>query len=838
MLRVFILRRAPTPASAITANAKDSASRVRSNSLTRLRARPATLQIESYDLFLDVDFRNLRFDGNVKIKLESETDVKLNSVELEILQVDANGKPVKYNLEGEDFTIKTGKFAGELDIKYRGSISDKLVGLYKAAYDGGYVASTQFEAVSARRLLPCLDHPAYKADFKLTVRTDSDTSVISNMPSMSVKVDGPRKTVEFPKTPRMSTYLLYLGIGNFEEVKDRFNGVDYIVATVPGKSSGAKFPLDIAKDSIRFFESYFGSKYNMPKLHLIAVPEFAAGAMENWGAITFREIVLLVDKDSSIRIKKQVAEVIAHEISHQWFGDLVTMKWWDDLWLNESFATFMAYKATDSIFPQWVVWQDFVRGETAGALDRDSLVNTHPIEVKVNSPSEIEEIFDDISYGKGASIIRMLEAYAGEDHFMRGVRSYLEKYKFSNAAGNDLWNQIEQSSKTKVKAIMNEWIRKPGYPVVNVKLDGKKLMIRQQRFLLNGSSEPSNWPVPITMKINGKEQKLLMEKSEESMAVPEGVDSLKLNLEETGFYRVYYEGLYDRVWRSNLSPVDRYGIVSDAHAFTIQGRMDFRQYLALLDRYMNEQEYLPAFEVSDQLSSLYAITGKVEGISRRFHRTQLKILVNRKDENSIVLRGSMSSRLALLDMEYAKELASKFNDYAGAEPDMKQAMVVALARSSGDFEGLFENYKNRPSEEEKSRFLVGLTSFSKPSLNARAMDLASSGEIKKQHVGTLLGSATRNPEAREVTWNWIAKNFDWLRGIYEGTGVVSRYLTYMLPILGIDRTEEVTKFFIQHKAPEITKGVEAGLEKLRINQAFLKRIGPSQKQMLDIEERN
>jgi len=796
------------------------------------------LQIESYDLFLDVDFRNLRFDGNVKIKLESETDVKLNSVELEILQVDANGKPVKYNLEGEDFTIKTGKFAGELDIKYRGSISDKLVGLYKAAYDGGYVASTQFEAVSARRLLPCLDHPAYKADFKLTVRTDSDTSVISNMPSMSVKVDGPRKTVEFPKTPRMSTYLLYLGIGNFEEVKDRFNGVDYIVATVPGKSSGAKFPLDIAKDSIRFFESYFGSKYNMPKLHLIAVPEFAAGAMENWGAITFREIVLLVDKDSSIRIKKQVAEVIAHEISHQWFGDLVTMKWWDDLWLNESFATFMAYKATDSIFPQWVVWQDFVRGETAGALDRDSLVNTHPIEVKVNSPSEIEEIFDDISYGKGASIIRMLEAYAGEDHFMRGVRSYLEKYKFSNAAGNDLWNQIEQSSKTRVKAIMNEWIRKPGYPVVNVKLDGKKLMIRQQRFLLNGSSEPSNWPVPITMKINGKEQKLLMEKSEESMAVPEGVDSLKLNLEETGFYRVYYEGLYDRVWRSNLSPVDRYGIVSDAHAFTIQGRMDFRQYLALLDRYMNEQEYLPAFEVSDQLSSLYAITGKVEGISRRFHRTQLKILVNRKDENSIVLRGSMSSRLALLDMEYAKELASKFNDYAGAEPDMKQAMVVALARSSGDFEGLFENYKNRPSEEEKSRFLVGLTSFSKPSLNARAMDLASSGEIKKQHVGTLLGSATRNPEAREVTWNWIAKNFDWLRGIYEGTGVVSRYLTYMLPILGIDRTEEVTKFFIQHKAPEITKGVEAGLEKLRINQAFLKRIGPSQKQMLDIEERN
>jgi len=332
-------------------------------------------------------------------------------------------------------------------------------------------------------------------------------------------------------------------------------------------------------------------------------------------------------------------------------------------------------------------------------------------------------------------------------------------------------------------------------------------------------------------------QKLLMERSEESIPVPDGVDSLKLNLEQTGFYRVHYEGLYDRVWRSNMSPVDRYGIVSDAHAFTIQGKMDFVQYLALLDRYMNEQEYLPAFEVSDQLSSLYAITRRIEETSRRFHRTQLKIHEVRKDENSIVLRGSMASRLALVDIEYAKELAAKFSEYESAEPDMKQAMVVAHARASGDFETLFDNYRKRSSEEEKSRFLVGLTSFGKPSLNARAMELASSGEIKKQHVGTLLGSATRNPDARTATWNWITAKFEWLRGIYEGTGVVSRYLTYMLPILGIDRTEEVTKFFAQHNAPETTKGVRAGIEKLRINQAFLKRIGSSEKQIVEVKGR-
>src|SRR5438445_5978421 len=284
-----------------------------------------------------------------------------------------------------------------------------------------------------------------------------------------------------------------------------------------------------------------------------------------------------------------------------------------------------------------------------------------------------------------------------------------------------------------------------------------------------------------------------------------------------------------------MSPVDRYGIVSDAHAFTIQGKMDFVQYLALVDRYMNEQEYLPAFEVLKQVTSLYAMTRRIEETSRTVHRTQLKILANRKDENSIVLRGSMASRLALVDMDYSKELATKFNEYESSEPDMKQAMVVAHARASGDFESLFENYKKRPSEEEKSRFLVGLTSFSKPSLNARAMELASAGEIKKQHVGTLLGSATRNPDARTATWNWITKNFEWLRGIYEGTGVVSRYLTYMLPILGIDRTEEVTKFFAQHETPETTKGVEAGIEKLRINQAFLKRVRSSEEQMMGVQ---
>ncbi len=809
-----------------------------SNSFTRVLESQRTLKVESYDIFLDVDLSKLRFDGKVKIRLESEADVKLDAVDLEVSQVKANGSPVKYQMSGEDLSVKTGKFSGTLDIDYRGTISEKLVGLYKAAYDGGYIASTQFEAASARRMLPSIDHPAHKAEFKLTVKTDKDLDVISNTPSTSSKIEGSKKVVEFQKTPRMSTYLLYLGVGKFEEVKEKHDGVEYAVATVPGKSSGAKFPLDVAKQSVQFFEKYFGIKYVLPKLHLVAVPEFAAGAMENWGAITFREIALLIDKDSSVRIKKLVSEVIAHEVSHQWFGNLVTMKWWDDLWLNESFATFMAAKAEDAMFPKWRTWEEFVRLDTAGALSRDSLLNTHPIEVKVNSPSEIEEVFDDISYGKGASVIRMLEAYTGEENFMKGVRSYLQKYKYSNAAGIDLWTQIEEASKAQVKRVMSEWIKKPGYPVLSVSLKSGKIAVRQERFLFSGRAEKTTWPVPITMRLNGATKRLLMDKEEELVDVPGKVESVKLNVDQTGFYRVHYDGIYDKVWKAELSPLDRYGIISDSYAFVFQGRTRFDEYLALVDRYTNEQEYLPAYEVSDQLASLYALAPKaIAEASKKFHRAQLKILASKTDENSVLLRGVMSGRLALVDEDYARETATKFKDYEKAEPDMKAAIVAAYARSKGDFDTVIKNYKSRSSEEEKTRFLGGLVSYKDSSLVSRALGLAGSEEIRKQHVQSLLLGASRNPDARDATWSWVSKNIDWLRKIYEGVGTLSRLLTATIPLFGIGRAEELKRFFATNKIPEAGMGIEAGMERLKINEDFLRRVGETEQQVIQVPER-
>jgi tricorn protease interacting factor F2/3 len=434
-------------------------------------------------------------------------------------------------------------------------------------------------------------------------------------------------------------------------------------------------------------------------------------------------------------------------------------------------------------------------------------------------------------------VIRMLEAYTGEANFMEGVRSYLKKYQYSNAAGSDLWTQIEQSSKAQVPRIMSEWIKKPGYPVVSVSLKPGSILLQQERFLLSGASEKTVWPIPLILELNGSMRKILMDKEDHHIDAPGTVESLKLNIDQTGFYRVYYDGIYEKVWQARLSPLERFGIISDAYAFTFQGRMNFGEYLGLVDRYAHEQDYIPAYEVSDQLVSLYALAPKaVKDTSRKFHSAQLKILADKHDENSVVLRGVVAARLAFIDDSYAKDRASMLQQYESTEPDMRSAIVTGFARSTGDFDTLVKNYRIRSSEEEKARFLGGLTCFSDSSLISRALQMARSGQITKQHVGTLVGGLVRNPDARASAWNWFKGNFDWLRGLYEGTGTVSRLLTVMIPYFGVGREQETADYFAKNRAPDAGMGIDAGLERLKINERFLSRINQSARQIIEVEE--
>ena len=788
----------------------------------------AVQQIKEYDLFLDVDFDTLKFSGKVKIDMSSTGDISLDAVDLEVTSVKASGRNVSFKQHGNIVDVQTGQFSGLLEVDYKGKVSETLTGFYKAPYGDKYILTTHFEAGHARRLLPCVDHPAYKADFKLTVRTRSDLSVISNMPPESEKKEGGKKSVSFQKTPKMSTYLLYVGIGKFEEDRSQHNKTDLYAASVVRPDSKIKtgLSLEAAQKSLEFYEKYFGIPYDLPKLHLIAVPEFAYGAMENWGAITFREILLHADKDTSTSIKKSIAEVIAHEIAHMWFGDLVTMKWWDDLWLNESFATFMAYKVVDWAFPQWKIWQDFVKNSTGGAMARDGLNSTHPIEAKVRSPEEIEELFDEISYGKGASILRMIEAYIGPDKFQKGVSKYLQQFRYSNAAGRDLWNHLQQASGLEVSRVMDEWISKVGYPVVKASLSQGKLLLEQERFMFSGERKMQTWPIPVTITVDGKTQQLLLDKEKAEIKL-NSPKSLKLNEDRTGFYRTDYHGseLQELVWASKLSGLDRYGLANDAWAFLNSGRVSWKEYQTLLERFFGDEEYLPTFETSERLTTLFLIAPKkTVDLSRRYHRSQLKILETKQDENSSLLRGIVALRLAVMDDAYAREIGAKFRDLANVEPDMKRAVIVGHARSSNDYEGLLDAYKKSTTDEDRLRYLEGLASFKRLDLVRKVQEFAMAGNVKRQDIGRgLLQFTTSNPDAHAVTWGWFRDNVEKLDKMYEGTATLSAYMRMYISIIGVGRVREVEKLFSEHKLA----GADSTLERLKIHDRLANEIAKS-----------
>ena len=406
------------------------------------------------------------------------------------------------------------------------------------------VVVTQFEATDARRCFPCFDEPNLKATFQVTINADQGLTALSNMPVIGegeVKVNGKtKKQYVFDTTPIMSTYLLAMAVGEFDYIQSKAvpkspkgaKPIDVRVFTLKGQSNQGQFGLDVAVKTLEFFSSYFDIAYPLPKMDLIAIPDFSAGAMENWGLVTYREIYLLYDeKTTSSSVKQRIAYVVGHELAHQWFGNLVTMDWWSELWLNEGFATFVGWMAVDNLFPEWKVWTQFVTNDYSHGLALDCLRSSHriffkfnhlAIEVEVQSPSEINQIFDAISYSKGASVIRMLNSFLGQETFMNGVRLYLKKHAYSNATTLDLWSSLKEASGIDVATLMFTWTRKMGYPMVTVvceQYDSSQktmtLTLRQQRYLKSGDLSPAEesespiWWIPIGVVTNMSPKKPL-----------------------------------------------------------------------------------------------------------------------------------------------------------------------------------------------------------------------------------------------------------------------------------------------------------------------------------------
>ena len=495
-----------------------------------------------YDLKLTPNFNLFTFKGHVSIDINvraSTNRITLNSADLSISSVSlvteiGSSIPttnIDFDREAEtvSFLFSQEIPAGRsvLHIGFSGDLNDQLRGFYRCKYVGldgedKYLGATQFEATDARRAFPCWDEPAAKASFEVTLEIPSAMVAISNTTVVEETiVDSYTKLVRFYETPKMSTYLLAFIVGELGSVSRRTsNGTLVSVWTTPGKETQGQFALETAAKLLEYFNSYFGIPYPLEKLDHIALPDFAAGAMENWGAITYREIALLFDpENSAANTRQRIAEIVSHEMAHMWFGDLVTMEWWDDLWLNESFASWMGNKAVADLYPEWDMWTQFVYQDTNGGLNLDALQHSHPIEVEVSNPAEIAELFDAISYNKGGAVLRMLEGFLGEDIFRQGIHHYLKKNQYGNARTEDLWKSLEQVSGKPVTEIMNTWVKQAGYPFIQVETSthntGVVISLSQQRFLYDllmpdSVKTPALWQVPVTVSSRDTKASALM----------------------------------------------------------------------------------------------------------------------------------------------------------------------------------------------------------------------------------------------------------------------------------------------------------------------------------------
>lgn len=794
------------------------------------------MQIYSYNLDIDIDSERYAYSCHEIIQFTgNEEKLILNSLNLNIKKIKVNNsiKNFKEYMQNQEIVVDgiiTKESIAEID--FSGKIPEELQGFYLAKTKEGDMFTTQFESTGARRFFPCIDNPSYKATFDITVRINKDLDSISNMPIESTEISGDRKIIKFMQTPVMSTYLLYLGVGKFDEKSiDIADGKKIILAAPRGHLTESDYPLEIARKSIEYYEDYFGIEYPLPKEHLISVPEFAAGAMENWGAITFREIYLNISPSTGASVKKAVAEVIAHELTHQWFGDLVTMTWWDDLWLNESFATFMSYKAVNKLEPDYDMFADFLLDETAGALEGDSLVNSHPIEVEVKHPDDISQIFDEISYGKGGSILRMINAFVTDDVFREGLHEYLENFKYRNASGSDLWEFIAKVSDRPVRKVMESFIKNQGYPVIEIKEENGKLKLNQYRFLLNGKKQNVQWKIPLTIKYTSGTKSQIFDT--ESMEIDDVKGFIKLNDSETGFYRVMYsDSLYENIIKniSILDNKDIFGLLNDMHAFLLSGRITFGNYLSRIEKFMELNDPLIIREISGELFSIYNIypeSKELVNANMEYLSSKLKALGDRKSNENInitLTRGLLANRYAKINKGYAEELSRFVGSLNETDPNMRLAVLTSIAEIHNDAKLMLDLLEKFDQDEDKVKVIQAMAVLTGEENFKTIENAINDRKIKMQDSLRYYMLAAVNPGAREYIYNNLENIIQGIQSVFAGSGYSSRVIESIVPFIGLKHHDEMQEKLDKLNIREISRGIKKGMEYLNIYINFIERM--------------
>lgn len=835
---------------------------------------PRDVRPKKYRLTLSPDLSQYLFTGREEIDievLEPAARIVLHAADLRVesAEVRQNGAKMDANriiLDEKKETVQLEfprtlqRGPAELRIAFNGKLNDQMRGFYRSLYtvngETRVMAVTQFEATDARRAFPCWDEPAIKATFEVTLEIPPDRIAISNMPPVETRTHQGKKVVRFAESPIMSTYLLAFIVGDFDFVEGKTNeGIQVRVYTPVKKKEQGLFALDVAIRTLSFFQEYFEVPYPLPKMDLIAIPDFAAGAMENWGAVTYRETAILVDPEQSSQATRQrVTVVIAHELAHQWFGNLVTMEWWTHLWLNEGFASWIEYLAVDHLFPEWDIWTQFVYSDFSRALGQDSLENTHPIEVEVKDPNEIGEIFDAISYSKGASIIRMLESFLGAEPFRNGLSRYLKRHQYGNATTEDLWQALADASGKPVKEMMDTWTKQSGYPLLSLEEEGRSFSLRQSRFSLEGPArgerDPAQWSVPVGVLTPGQPEPrffILRERKAPFDLPVNGKEWIKLNPKQTGFYRVNYPSKlwssFDKLIQSKtvLAP-DRLGLENDAFALARAGFLSTPQSLTLASSYSDESDYTVWADLAMNLSELSMILPE-EPAYRSFrlfacslYRPTARRLTweAQPGEGHLVtlLRSLLLAELGSCGDEATIEEAKRrlalfLKDPRSLRPDLRFP-VYRLTVEYGDeesYEAVLGVFRKSDLHEEKMRALRALGFSQHPHLLQRTLEFSLSPEVRPQDTPLAIGSVAWNRKGRELAWKFLQSRWEEFNRRYgKGGFLLARLISSTTSdFVTEDKAKEVEEFFRTHPAPAAERTIRQSIERIRSNAGWLKR---------------
>ena len=843
---------------------------------------PDVARPEHYTLWFAPDLQKATFRGRETIRvrvMKPTTTITLHAAEITFGAVKiATDRPqdapqdatVTLHPESETATLTVPQpipaGAASIEITYAGILNDKLRGFYLSKANNRAYAVSQMEATDARRAFPSFDEPMFKATFDVSLMIDQGDMAISNGAQVS-DTPGPetgKHTVTFATTKKMSTYLVALLVGDFACREAKADSIPVRVCSTPDKKALTGYALEAATQQLRFYNEYYGIPYPFGKLDIIGVPDFSAGAMENTGAITFREQYLLADPQrASLSTKQNVESILSHEIAHQWFGDLVTMKWWDDIWLNEGFATWMANKPLEAAHPDWEMHLRDV-ADTQTALGLDALRSTRAIRTKVETPEQINEVFDAIAYQKSAAVLRMIETFVGRDVFRKGVGSYLQKYSYSNAAAEDFWTEVARVSGKPVDRIMKSYVDQPGVPVLRVtsrcRGSSTELTLQQERFIGMPDAKPESpqaWTIPICSRTRagGPMQCQVIAKPQETISVPGCADGLFVNAGSSGYFVTEYApeavAAFSRKVETTLTPAERIGLLGDEWWMMRSGRHDVSAILDLAAALADDRT--PEIVGSTARRVAYAASYLVDDTDRPTFQSWIRAKFgpaldrlgligsppNEKDDSR------RASLLGLVGMwgdsrevqQQARQLATKYVSDPSSLPATLASAVLGIAAYGDGDAALYDQYLARlkataAEPEEHYRYFAALGDFREPALIDRTLAYAMSPDVRTQDAGFVLAGLLSEPWSRDRAWAFVQKEWPRLTERLDTFQGLPTIVNGTSNFCSADAAAQVKQFFAEHPLPTAERTIQQAIEKINGCAALKARQGPALKTWL------